>query len=108
MPTPSGTPSAASPPRSWPMPPLAARDLTLGTAGRAAAVAVVPDLDILAGRIAPTRTASEPWPSSGSSRGSSCGDAMPARCRFAAAIAAAYGSHLLLDWLGKDTSSPPA
>ncbi len=25
----------------------------------------------------------------------------------AAAIASAYGSHLFLDWLGKDTSSPP-
>ena len=24
-----------------------------------------------------------------------------------AALTAAYGSHLLLDWLGKDTSSPP-
>jgi membrane-bound metal-dependent hydrolase YbcI (DUF457 family) len=27
--------------------------------------------------------------------------------RFAVIIAAAYGSHLLLDWLGKDTSNPP-
>jgi inner membrane protein len=32
--------------------------------------------------------------------------ARPGRGRWTAAIAAAYGSHLLLDWLGSDTSAP--
>ena len=31
----------------------------------------------------------------------------PLAARFALIIAAAYGSHLLLDWLGKDSSTPP-
>jgi membrane-bound metal-dependent hydrolase YbcI (DUF457 family) len=31
----------------------------------------------------------------------------PYAARFALAIAAAYGSHLLLDWLGRDSSQPP-
>jgi membrane-bound metal-dependent hydrolase YbcI (DUF457 family) len=31
----------------------------------------------------------------------------PLATRFALIIAAAYGSHLLLDWLGKDNSTPP-
>jgi hypothetical protein len=31
----------------------------------------------------------------------------PLATRFALIIAAAYSSHLLLDWLGKDTSTPP-
>ncbi len=31
----------------------------------------------------------------------------PLATRFALIIAAAYGSHLLLDWLGKDGSTPP-
>ena len=31
----------------------------------------------------------------------------PLATRFALIIAAAYGSHLLLDWLGKDSSTPP-
>ncbi len=31
----------------------------------------------------------------------------PAAVQAAAAIAAAHGSHLVLDWMGKDTSRPP-
>src|SRR5687767_12034449 len=32
---------------------------------------------------------------------------MPGAVRAAVIVMTAYGSHLLLDWMGKDTSSPP-
>lgn len=72
-----------------------------------AAVAVAPDLDILLGQ---HRTYAH---SVGAAAIVGLANWLVLRRRVAnasaatAALMAAYGSHLLLDWLGKDTSSPP-
>ncbi|MEO5742327.1 MAG: metal-dependent hydrolase [Vicinamibacterales bacterium] len=72
-----------------------------------AAVAVAPDLDLLIGS---HRTYTHSLGAVfivGAASWFLARSRVPGAMRAAAILTAAYGSHLILDWMGKDTSIPP-
>ena len=81
--------------------------LTPGVVLACVAVAVSPDLDILVGHHRSYTHSIGATGIVGLSSWLVLRRRVPNASAVAAALTAAYGSHLLLDWLGKDTSRPP-
>ena len=101
-------PWADSPPPSSPIPSARRPHLTLPLLVASAAMAVAPDLDLLVGShrtyTHSVGAVARRWRHVVAAR---AGPRHPNAMRAAAMLTAAYASHLVLDWTGKDTSTPP-